>query len=219
MIRAILWDNDGVLVDTERLYFEATRSVLAENGAELTVPIYKEFLLKRSEGAWHLATDAGVSEREIPRLRSERDRRYSELLSQESLVMDHAAETLRRLCPHFKMGVVTSSRREHFDIIHRTSGLLPFFDFILTREDYANSKPDPEPYLLALQHTAAAKAECLAIEDAERGLRAAKAAGLSCWVVPTILTSDGDFATADRVLTHIAEVADLLLGPKLHSDA
>jgi beta-phosphoglucomutase-like phosphatase (HAD superfamily) len=72
-----LGDNDGVLVDTGRLYLEATRSVLAEVGAELTFPTYKELLLRRSAGAWHLAIQAEVADEEIPRLRDERDRRCS----------------------------------------------------------------------------------------------------------------------------------------------
>ena len=211
MTKVILLDNDGVLVDTERFYFEATRSVLAEVGAALTIPIYQEFLLKRSEGVWHLAVEAGVLSEEIPELRAKRDLRYSQLLSGQSLVMDHALETLKKLRPRFGMGVVTSSRREHFELIHRTSRLLPFFDFVLTREDYIHSKPGPEPYLLAVQRAGVTPSECLVIEDSERGLCSAKAAGLPCWVIPTTMTAGGDFAGADRVLTSIPEVAALLL--------
>jgi HAD superfamily hydrolase (TIGR01509 family) len=96
------------------------------------------------------------------------------------------------------MAIVTSSKRAHFDVIHRQSGLPQHFELILTREDYTESKPNPEPYLRALELLAVSSAQCLVIEDSERGLRAAKAAGLGCWVVPSELTRDAAFAGADR---------------------
>jgi beta-phosphoglucomutase-like phosphatase (HAD superfamily) len=108
------------------------------------------------------------------------------------------------------MAIVTSSRRDHFDLIHATTDLLHLFSFILCREDYREAKPDPEPYLAALQRSGLAPRQCLVIEDSVRGLAAAKAAGLTCWVIPSAQTRGQDFAAADRVLDGIADVARLL---------
>ena len=66
---AILWDNDGVLVETEHLYFEATRDVMSEAGVELDQETYREYFLKRSSGAWHLIAERGYSEADIARMR------------------------------------------------------------------------------------------------------------------------------------------------------
>ena len=104
-----------------------------------------------------------------------------------------------------------SSLSAHFEIIHKRSNLLHLFDFILTREDYGKSKPDPEPYLLALANSRQAIKDCLVIEDSPRGLAAAKAAGLDCWVIPSDETSGQDFSSADSVLGSIEEVAERLL--------
>jgi HAD superfamily hydrolase (TIGR01509 family) len=207
---AILWDNDGVLVDTERWYFEATREVLAKVGVSLTIQLYFEHFLVRSGGAWHLAAAAGASEPEIAALRAERNARYQRLLETEAIMMSGVRETLEALRPHFAMGIVTSSRRGHFETIHRRTGLLELFDFTLTLEDYARPKPAPDPYLQAIARTGLPARRCLAIEDAPRGLTAARAAGLDCWVIPTEYTRLADFSGATRILTGIADVLTML---------
>jgi len=97
MIRAILWDNDGVLVDTERLYLLATRQVLATIGIDLTEELYRQLFLKRGKGAWHLAEKSGVSPDHIARLRQERDRLYSALLRDQEVIMDGVNEVLSSL--------------------------------------------------------------------------------------------------------------------------
>lgn len=205
-IKAIFWDNDGVLVDTERLYFEATRQVLASVDVHLDHGTYREFFLKQSQGAWHLAAEQGLSAVHVETLRLERNQVYSELLRQQATAIDGAEMTLQRLTTRFTMGVVTTSHRDHFDIIHDRTGFRQYFDFILTREDYGQSKPDPEPYLCALEQVGCQPEECVVVEDSERGLLAAHAAGLRCWVIPTALNHAGDFRLADRVLGHISEV-------------
>jgi HAD superfamily hydrolase (TIGR01509 family) len=206
VIKAIFWDNDGVLVDTEHLYFEATRRVLAKAGVALTEALFHDLFLVQDRGAWHLAEAAGVAPEGLARLRAERDALYAALLDRDGLAIPGVEPALSRLRPRFRMAVVTSSHRDHFEAIHRRTGLLRFFDFALTREHYVRSKPSPEPYLAALARTGLPPAECLAIEDSERGLRAAKAAGLACWVIPTALTRRGDFRAADRVLETVEEV-------------
>ena len=210
MIKAILWDNDGVLVDTEHLYFCATREILARVGVELTQEMFVEYSLKKGKSVWHLAAEKGVPPAGIDRMREERNARYSQLLSEEDTVIEGVAETLPKL-HQFTMGIVTTSRREHFDIIHRASGLLQYFAFILTREDYEKSKPDPEPYLRGLEKIGVGRDECIVIEDSKRGLTAATRAGLRCLVIPTELNKDDDFSEAYMVLNDITNVTPELL--------
>ena len=87
MIKAILWDNDGVLVDTEQLYYEATRDVMASTGIALSEEQYKDLFLLQGRGAWHLAAEKGISPEEIERLREERNDVYSRGLTRSSLAM------------------------------------------------------------------------------------------------------------------------------------
>jgi len=200
MIRAVFWDNDGVLVDTEKLYFQATRELLQKAGVTLTEALFQRISLDEGRSAFDLAAEKGVPREEINRLHAERNRRYAELLAGGVRILDGVEETLGWLRGKVIQAIVTSSRRSHFDAMHVRTGLPPFFDFILTREDYVLSKPDPEPYRLAMERSGCLPEECLVVEDSERGLRAALAAGIRCIVVPNDLTQGAAFAGAWRIL-------------------
>ena len=210
--KALLWDNDGVLVDTEQWYFQATREILAEVGIELTEALYFEHCLASSNGVSHVAAARGLGETEIATLRQKRDELYEHHLARQPLAIPGVRETLQALRPHFTMGIVTSSRRSHFETIHRHTGFLEYFDFVLTGDDYERCKPAPDPYLRAIARSGFPAATCLAIEDAPRGLIAARAAGLDCWIVPTPLSRYADFSSATRILSGVTEVVSLLLG-------
>ena len=215
MIKAIFWDNDGVLVDTEALYFQATQSVLAENSIQMTRDQFIQISLKEGRSAFILASEQGMSPEAVAQLLEERNRRYSDLLRNGALLMDGVADTLSRLRDKVRMGIVTSSRQEHFDIIHANTGILPYFDFVLTRKDYKRSKPNPDSFLTAMKHCELAREECLIVEDSERGLAAANAAGIHCIIVPNELTRNNDFTGAWRVVDDIREVAGAVSGFKI----
>jgi HAD superfamily hydrolase (TIGR01509 family) len=210
MINAVLWDNDGVLVDTEELYFRSTQEMLSRMGVKLTRDLFIEISLKEGRSAFDLAVKKGIDRETIEQLHEERNRHYSDLLRDGIRVIDGVEDTLSQLRGKISMGVVSNSRKEHFDIIHATSGLLPYFDFVLTREDFINSKPDPEPYLRAIELSGLERENCLIVEDSERGLAAAKAAGIRCLVVPNMLTQDGNFSGAYKVLGSIREVVEIV---------
>jgi HAD superfamily hydrolase (TIGR01509 family) len=207
-MHTILWDNDGVLVDTEGYYFQACRSVLARVGIDLTTTQFKEISLRRGESVFTLADAHGISDDEISRLRAERDRLYENYLESESCVVDGAQEVLQVLHGRFRMGVVTSTRRKHFEIVHDKSGLMPYFEFVIANGDYQRSKPYPDPYLTALERFALQPATCIVIEDSERGLAAATAAGLKCLIVQSEWTKDGDYCHARNILQTIREVPE-----------
>ncbi len=209
-IRAIFWDNDGVLVDTEHLYFQASREALATVGIELTEEDFIRISLRQGESVFLLAADGGATPSQVEGLREARNRRYSELLATEARPIEGVEETLRALHGRLAMAIVTSSLDHHFQIIHRGMGLLPFFDFVLTREAYPLSKPHPDPYRMALARTGLPPEACLVVEDSERGLQASIAAGLRCLVIPSGLTRRGTFPGALAVLQSVREVPAVL---------
>ena len=161
MFDAILFDNDGVLVDTEHLYFRANQEALAGVGIQLDADAYVQLFLREGRGAWHLARERGLGPADIDALRAARDRRY--------------------------------------------------FELVLAQGDYARGKPEPDPYLRAVERLGVEGDRCLVIEDSERGLRAAKAAGLRCWVIPSGLTAGGRFEKADAVFDSLGAAAVRLL--------
>src|SRR5262245_17677475 len=127
MIKAVFWDNDGILVDTEPLYFQATREVFASVGIGLTEDDFIDLFLVQGRGAWHLAEARGLSPGEIERLRDERNALYTEWIGARSHAVDGIAHVLEALHGKYTMGVVTTCRRDHFDVIHQRTGLLEYF--------------------------------------------------------------------------------------------
>lgn len=204
----LLWDNDGVLVNTEGFYFQACRTALESVDVDLSFEQFQEISLRRGESTFLLATEAGVSPEEIERLRVFRNELYGDLLQAHSCVVDGAEEALRALHACLRMGVVTSSRRDHFEIAHAESGLLKYMEFVLAHGDYENSKPHPDPYLTAMKRHGLHPARCIVVEDSERGLASAKAAGLPCLIVRSEWTRDGDFQGAFNVLESIKQVPE-----------
>ncbi|MYM93427.1 HAD family hydrolase [Duganella vulcania] len=214
MLRAILWDNDGVLVDTERLFYEANRDLFRPLGLELSERHFFDWYLADNCGAWHLLEpQLGVAE--IDAWRDERNRQYAATLASATIpAIDGVGEVLASLSPRLRMGVVTSSNRDHFEIIHDRLDLLPHFEFVLTFETYARSKPAPDPYLLGLERLGVRADECLVVEDSPRGLQAATAAGIRCIVLRNELTRGHDFPGAWRVVDTmpqlLAEIEQLI---------
>jgi HAD superfamily hydrolase (TIGR01509 family) len=113
-------------------------------------------------------------------------------------------ECLEALRDQMRMGIVTGSRRDHFEAMHRTSGLMPYFEFALTHDEYERSKPHPEPYLTAVERYGLDPRSCVVVEDSERGVRSAAAAGLRCIAIPNALTRNGDFSVATLVLDDVS---------------
>ena len=204
--KVVFWDNDGVLVDTEVLYFRATRQAFATAGVELTEEMYHRFFLKQSAGSLLLANEYGLAEDLTTKLRQKRNRMYAQLLQREPLARPGVEQTLTTLKKSMIMGVVTSSHADHFSLIHDRTGFGRFFDFVINGDDVAETKPSPEPYLMAVRRSGCPPQACVAIEDTERGLQSAKAAGIECWVIPTALSRFGDFRLADKVLDSVSDV-------------
>ena len=205
-IEFLLWDNDGVLVDSEQLYYQASAEILATLGVELDHARFAELSLHSAQGVFQLAP----SEDEAA-LRERRNARYDELLAAaEDLVIDGVREVVSALAGSYRMAIASSSRPEHFHTIHARTGLLEHFEFALVKGDYARAKPHPDPWQAAMARFGARPEQCLVIEDSPRGLQAAVAAEIRCVVVPSPFVGQHDWPGAHAVMTSIAELPALL---------
>jgi HAD superfamily hydrolase (TIGR01509 family) len=209
-IDAILFDNDGVLVDTEPLFLQATQELLASVSIEIGVDQYRDISLRQGRSVLDLMADRGASPAEVEALRVRRNARYAELIERGVSVFPGVPDVLERLHGELSLAIVTSSYRHHFELTHRQTGFLRYFEFCLANGDYVQHKPHPEPYLTAAARLRVDPARCLVIEDSERGLQAAAAAGMRCIVVPTELTAASDFSAAERVIQNLVELPALL---------
>lgn len=212
MIKAVLFDNDGVLLNTDNLYFEVTSEVISTVNINATKEIYIEYCLKQGKSLFDYAIDKGIDEQKIIELRKKRTELYQKYLSNKDLTMPGIDKILEYLHGKVKLGIITSARRNLFEIMHKNTGLLKYFDFIITREDYDKSKPNPDPYLKGLE-TAKVKAdESIAIEDSEKGIISANAANIKCIGMPSDLYSSGDFSKAIKVVNDPDELLEYIKG-------
>ena len=208
MKKYILFDNDGVLVETEPLYFEASKRALKEFfNVNIQFDEYMK-IMTDGNGVWVAAPNA--TQKEIIIARNQRDLYYQEYLRKENTIIENVHEVLNELSKKYKMGIVTTSRRVDFEIIHNNRGITEFMDFILCVEDYPKSKPHPDPYLKGLDIFKAQKAETLIAEDSQRGLISANKAGIDCVIVHNEFTKTQDFSKAKYKIEKLEDIFNIL---------
>lgn len=210
----ILFDNDGVLVDTEYLFYLASAQILHENGIDLGEKEFAELSIVQGRSmAEIIVTQGGRSEAYAEQERQRRNVLYDEMLMEKrnELVIPGVPEALDALHKKFRIGIVTCCQTMHFKTIHEVSGLKKYFDFVVGDDDFVLHKPHPEPYLTALK-TAGVTAECaIAVEDSERGILSAKRAGIETVAIPRGLSLYGSFTEADHRLDHIGQFVQMML--------
>jgi HAD superfamily hydrolase (TIGR01509 family) len=196
MIEVVLWDNDGVLLDTEILFYETTRGAFARLGLDLTKEIWGRQYLGEGKSSREIAALLGGDPDRIAGVMDERNRHYRQILDQPPAVRPQVRETLGELSGRVRMAIVTGCHHDQLQLMHRSSGLLGYFEAIVTGDECSHPKPHPELYLAALKALVVSARCCLAVEDSPRGLASAMAAGVPCVVVPTDLTRTLGFVGA-----------------------
>ncbi len=211
MKKYILFDHDGVLVETEQWYYQANKRALAFLGIELPRDAY---LVSMANGvsAWEAPRASGIPESEIERARELRNRYYQEYLVTEDIEIEGVLETLDILAGEYRMGIVTTSKPPDFALIHEKRSILDYMDFYLARGDYERAKPHPEPYLRGLQRFGATAAETVVIEDSARGLKSAIAAGIDCIVVANEFTATQDLSRATAKVATFRDLPSTIKG-------
>jgi len=209
MKKYILFDNDGVLVETEKWYYEANKIALKELGITLGLDVYLE-IMARGGTAWELAFEKGISKQIVDNKRFQRDDYYQDFLKTKNIEIPNVKKTLEKLSKKYKMGIVTTSRRVDFDLIHKNRGIIDFMEFSLCVEEYKRAKPYPDPYLAGLKKFKAKKEEAIVVEDSQRGLNSAVNANIQCAIVHNDFTVKHDFSKADFFINKLDELESLL---------
>jgi HAD superfamily hydrolase (TIGR01509 family) len=210
-IEAVLWDNDGVLMDTERLFFEATQSAFARLGIELTEKTWGTLYLGEGKKSHEIGALLGAHSAKLDAVLDQRNQQFLQRLRESPPIRPKVRETLSALSGRVRMGIATGCRREQLQLMHASTGLLGFFDTIVTGCQCTNRKPHPEIYLAALKSLGVNAKNCLAVEDSGRGFAAARAAGIPCIVVPTDLTRHLDFEGARAIEPDVSAVLRFII--------
>lgn len=205
-LTALLFDFDGVIVDSESLHHRAYETALAPYGvAGIPFDVYADQFSSRGIGLEYCARRApGIDLRALKR---RKEVLFVEMLRRDAELLPGAAEVLRQFARRYPLALATGSVREAASWALRRFDLLDCFRVVVTREDYRLDKPQPDAFLQACASLRADPASCLAVEDSQKGLRAACAAGIPCVVVPNAYTRGGDFGEAAAVLGSLRELS------------
>jgi beta-phosphoglucomutase len=215
-VRAIIFDLDGTLADTEQLHFEAFNHVLRPQAIQIPREDYFGRLigyddrdcftiLLREHG--RLVTDALVNE-----LIAEKTKLYQAMIAERQILFPGASEFVRRCATSFPLALVTGTLRAEAEMIMRKADIRQLFADIVTAEDVENGKPAPDGFNLALGHLGyilrphppLIATECLVFEDTAAGIEAARRAGMRVLAVAqTVATSQ--LAAADLIRPSLAE--------------
>ncbi len=209
MKKHILFDNDGVLVDTEIWYFEANKKALKELGLTLHMDTYQE-IMARGGTAWEVAIAQGIETSIIDKKRVQRDIYYQDFLQTKNLEIPKVKKVLADLSKKYKMAIVTTSRRVDFELIHKKRGISDFMQFVLCVEDYNRAKPYPDPYLKGLELFKASNEQTIVVEDSQRGLSSAVNAKIECVIVKNDFTKTHDFSKANYFIDNLEQLETIL---------
>ena len=209
MKKYILFDNDGVLVETENWYYEANKKALKQLGLNLQMDEYQE-IMARGGTAWELAINAGITTEIIDKKRVQRDNYYQEFLHTKNLEIPNVKKVLKNLSKKYKMAIVTTSRRVDFELIHKNRGISDYMQFVLCVEDYERAKPYPDPYLKDLELLKASAKDTIVVEDSQRGLISAVNANIECVIVKNEFTKTHDFSKANYFIDTLEQLETIL---------
>ena len=214
MIAAIVFDFDGVLVDSEPLHLRAYQEVLEPLGFSLLREKYYSTYLGYDDAGVFKAVaatrDWQIDDQKLSALIEEKGRVYEELLTAGDIMYPGAAECIARLAARWPLGIASGAARNEIEMMLRGRSLDRYFRFIVAAGETPEGKPAPDPYRKAALLHAQAPAECVAIEDSRWGIESAKAAGLHC-VGITHTYPVNELLTADVIVSSLAELTPELI--------
>jgi HAD superfamily hydrolase (TIGR01509 family) len=208
MIQAVIFDFDGLILDTEAPEFQTWQEIYQAHGCELALEVWATGLGTSADAFdpyIHLEAQAGcpIDREAIQQLRRQR---YHELLGAKVVlpgVPEYIAEAKRL---GLQLGVASSSSRA-WVVGHLTElGLIAYFDCIKCRDDVQRVKPDPALYEAVVETFALRPSQAIALEDSPNGITAAKRAGLFCVAVPNPLTRLLSLGHADLLVSSLADL-------------
>lgn len=208
-LKVVIFDLDGLLVDSEHVFASSTIEALGEVGVTRTVSDYVDADLQNGKSLL-----ASLHEKGVIRDVGSVERRVYELYRQrlhEVSALPGAVESVRAASQKYTLGLCTSSRREFAEAMLERLGILDCFSHRVCREDVANQKPDPEGLREVLKQAKVSPGEAIVVEDSKRGLRASVNADIPCILIPNALTDGVAYPDASAILDSLIELTPEML--------
>ncbi|MGZ8717397.1 MAG: HAD family hydrolase [Gaiellaceae bacterium] len=213
MIDAVVFDLDGVLIESEEIWDAVRETYVRERGGRYDDEIQRAMMgMSSPEWSRYLHETAGIPD--TPEAINEEVVRLMLAAYRERLpLFDGAVEAVRRLGARFPLAVASSSNRPLIDTVLEVSGLKSCFQATVSSEEVARGKPAPDVYLEAARRLGVATERCAAVEDSHSGIRSAKAAGMRVVAIPNpSYPPDTDaLAQADVVIRSLDELTPELI--------
>jgi HAD superfamily hydrolase (TIGR01509 family) len=214
VIEAVVFDMDGVLLESEEVWDEVRERYVAERGGRYDAEVQRAMMgMSSNEWSRYLHETAGVpgSPQAI------NDEVVQRMLAayREHLPLIHGAtDAVRRLAGHYRLAVASSSNRPLIDTVLDVSGLAQYFETTVSSEEVKRGKPAPDVYLEAARRLEVDPRRCAAIEDSHGGIRSAKAAGMRVIAIPnpSYPPDEESLAQANVVLRSLDELTPALVG-------
>ncbi len=172
-MKALLFDLDGTLVDTEKLDDLAMQRVLKKNG------LSREFRAFIGCTLDEYVSSITMDKKLKQKIKGEFIKEYALLLRKTKIILNHELLELVKQKSDLKIALVTSNTKKITTIILKKIGLLKFFDTIITCEDVKSNKPNSEPYLKAIEKLGVNPIDCIAFEDSKEGIQSVKSLGIA----------------------------------------
>ena len=202
MIEAVIFDLDGVLVDSEHVWDEARRELAAERGRPWPETATRDMMgMSSLEWSRYMHDVVGVPD-PPEQISREVVRRLEDIYRHDLPLVEGAVEAVQRL------GLASSSNRELIDLVLELTELARYFRATVSSEEVGRGKPEPDVYLEAARRLEVLPERCAAVEDSDAGIRSAKAAGMRVLAIPNPRYPPRDDALelADLVLSSLAEL-------------
>ncbi|HXF75486.1 MAG TPA: HAD family phosphatase [Methylomirabilota bacterium] len=195
MLRAVIFDFNGVIVDDEPIHFKLFQRVLAEEGIDLSEQAYYDRYLGFDDRGAFMAgfqdNRRPLSEAKLRELVERKALYYQEAIRNHVTIFPGVRELIVELRSTLLLAVASGALRHEIETILNTAGLLRYFDAVVSAEDVTQGKPEPEIFLMALAALNARgksqppiePGDCLVIEDSKEGVRGARRAGMKCLAV------------------------------------
>jgi HAD superfamily hydrolase (TIGR01509 family) len=202
MPQAVIFDMDGVIIDSEPLHEKAQQIVFARHGLDVPVRAYSEFKGQTEDVVFDLVVRQwGNGSHDPGVLAAEKHTIYASLI-EEMKLMDGSLDFIRFLTDRgYPLALTTSATRVSQERVFDRFGLTSYFDIVVTAEDVRRSKPDPEPYVVTASRMNRDPAQCLVIEDSLNGVRSARGAGCLVAAITTSFAAD-DLRSAGAHMVH-----------------
>ena len=200
--RGVIFDMDGVLINSEPLHLQATQEILAQHGITLTETDYFTRYIAYSD--WEIMELLLPDRAARPGAAAAKGRRYLEMITAGIPSFPDGLDLLSRT-DGWRVGLATGSMRSEAELALSSLGIRQRFHAVVTREDCEKGKPDPEPFLRTARGLRLPPYRCLVVEDTPGGVRAAKAAGMTC-VAVTHSCPRESLAEADLVVDDLRAV-------------